>query len=75
MDEDKPAKSLDRVVETLVQQRDLARVVLVATLGSEPVVENHLWNILRPSFAELLATQLQECGIAFGRTKKGVGPS
>ncbi len=68
--EEKLARSLDRVVGTLLQQRDLARVVLVTTLGSEPVVENHLWNI-RQTFAELLATQLQECGIPSERAQIG----
>lgn len=54
--------SLAAVVRILLQERELSRVVLVHGAGSEPLLDSHLWNI-HETFANLIATELQECGL------------
>jgi AcrR family transcriptional regulator len=68
--EDKLAGSLDAVVGVLLHERDLARVVLVKTLGSDPMLENHLWHI-HQTFADLLAAELRECGLSLEHARVG----
>ncbi|MCL4521346.1 MAG: TetR/AcrR family transcriptional regulator [Firmicutes bacterium] len=55
-------ESLEAVVKVLLHDRDLARVVLIKSIGSEPMLEDHLWHV-HQTFANLLVEELQECGL------------
>ncbi len=62
--------SLSAVVEVLLRERDLTRVVLVQAVGADPLLETHLWHIHR-TFADLLAGELEECGLGPERSSLG----
>ncbi len=62
--------SLGAVVEVLLRERDLTRVVLVQAVGADPMLETHLWHI-HQTFADLLTGELEECGLPRERSSLG----